>query len=342
VSPLPRQIVDTPVNAAQKGHAMLVFHRALALAGLALVALAQPGWAQSSGSQTVTFVVGFAPGGAADVIARLVAQRLGDRFGRKAVVENRGGAGGNIAARAVSAAAPDGASILVTTSGIAVAETTSRNKGFSTDDLRTVAIPASGPDLLAVHPSNPAKNMGEFVTNAKDKNITFGTPGVGTTPAIAAEYFFKEVAKIKAVHVPYTGGAPAVAAGIGNHIDLVVASVPTASAQVNDGLLRGIGIPTPARSASVPSVPTYAEGGYPDFFSSIWVGFFAPVKTPDEVVARLNAEINEIMKEPEAQQKLKSLGFEPMLKTTAEANAFLKSEVEKWGKMSRAIGFSTD
>jgi tripartite-type tricarboxylate transporter receptor subunit TctC len=299
-------------------------------------------WSQSTSTQPVTFVVSFAAGGAADVIARVVAQRLGDRFGRKMVVENRGGGGGNLAARAVSQTAPDGTTILATTSALAVNDTASRNKGYQTEDLRAIAVVASSPDILAVHPSNPAKTVGDFVRNARGKSITFGTPGVGTTPAIAAEYFFREIAKVDAVHVPFSGGAPAVAAGIGNHIDLVVASVPTASAQVNDGSLRGIGIPNPTRSSSVPEVPTYAEGGFPDFVSAIWVGFFAPARTPDAIVTELNAEIVEVLKESAVQQKLRMLGFDPMLTTPAQATAFFKSEVERWGKMSRAIGFWAD
>lgn len=298
--------------------------------------------AQTPGPQSTTFVVSFAAGGAADVIARVVAQRLGDRFGRKVVVENRGGAGGNLAARFVSQAAADGATILVTTSALAVNDTASRNKGYATEDLRAIAIAASSPDILAVHPSNPAKTVGDFVRNARGKSFSYGTPGVGTTPAIAAEYFFREIAKLEAVHVPFSGGAPAVAAGIGNHIDLVVASVPTAAAQVSEGSLRGIGIPSAKRSLSVPDVPTYSEGGFPDFFSAIWVGFFAPAKSPDHTIGALNSEITEILKEPAVQQKLITLGFETMDTTPADAASFLKSEIARWATMSRAVGFSSD
>ncbi len=324
-----------------KGPSMLPFRTGRAVvAGLVVCGLAQPCWAQTS-AQTLTFVVSFAPGGIADVVARLVAQRLGER-GPKVVVENRAGAGGNLAARAVSAAPPDGSTILATTTALAVNDTASRNKGYATEDLRTVAIVALSPDVMGVHPSNPAKDLGEFVRNAKPKGFTFGSPGLGTSPYIAAEYFFREVAKIDAVHVPFSGGAPAVAAAIGNHVDLVAVALPTAASQIEQGALRGIGLANPTRNSFVPNVPTYGETGFPNFYSATWVGFFAPAKTSDAAVAKLNADINEVLKDAAAQQKLKAVGFDAIIKTHPEAADYFRSEVASWGKMSRAIGFSAD
>jgi tripartite-type tricarboxylate transporter receptor subunit TctC len=313
----------------------------LVAAGLLLVGFAHPCSAQPL-PQTITFVVSFAPGGVADVIARLVAQKLGDQTGQKVVVENRAGAGGNLAARTVANAAPDGATFLVTTSALAVNDTAARNKGYNTEDLRAVTIAASTADVLAVHPSNPAKDLGELVKNARDKSINYGTAGVGTSPHIAAEYFFREIAKVKAVHVPFTGGPPAVAAVVGNHIDVYAGAMPSAVGQIRDGLLRGIGLAGPNRSSALPNVPTYAETGFPDFYSIIWVGFFAPAKTPDEIVVRLNNQINEILKEPEAQQKLRGTGFDPIIQSHAEATTQFKNDVASWGKMVRAIGLSSE
>ena len=165
--------------------------------------------------------------------------KLSERLGQTVVVENRGGAGGNIAAKLVSGAAADGYTILATTTGLAVNETASKNKGFSVDDLRTVAIVAISPDVLAIHPSNPAKDLKEFIKNGKEKSFTYGSAGVGTGPHIGAEYFFREVAKVKAVHVPFTGGAPAVQSAIGNHIDAIVLTLPTVVPPITQGLLRG-------------------------------------------------------------------------------------------------------
>jgi len=304
------------------------------------IGLAQPVSAQTFPTQTITFQVAFAAGGIADVVARLVGQKLSQRLAHTVVVENRGGAGGNLAAKAVSGAAPDGHTILATTTSLAVNETATRHKGFSADDLRAVAIVAFSPDVLAVHPSNPAKDLREFVKSGK--SFTYGSAGVGTGPHIGAEYFFREVAKVQALHVPFTGGAPAVAAAVGNHVDAIVLTLPTVVPPMTQGLLRGIGLASATRNSAVPDVPTYGEMGFPNVYSGSWVGFFAPAKTPDAIVAKLNAEINAIMQEPQAQQKLKTIGFDVTIKTIGEASDYFRSEVAAWGKMIRAIGYSSD
>jgi tripartite-type tricarboxylate transporter receptor subunit TctC len=304
------------------------------------IGLAQPVSAQTFPTQTITFQVAFAAGGIADVVARLVGQKLSERLAHTVVVENRGGAGGNLAAKAVSGAAPDGHTILATTTSLAVNETATRHKGFSADDLRAVAIVAFSPDVLAVHPSNPAKDLREFIKSGK--SFTYGSAGVGTGPHIGAEYFFREVAKVQALHVPFTGGAPAVAAAVGNHVDAIVLTLPTVVPPMTQGLLRGIGLASATRNSAVPDVPTYGEMGFPNVYSGSWVGFFAPAKTPDAIVAKLNAEINAIMQEPQAQQKLKTIGFDVTIKTIGEASDYFRSEVAAWGKMIRAIGYSSD
>jgi tripartite-type tricarboxylate transporter receptor subunit TctC len=328
---------------------MLVFRaerRILTAAAVLGAALAQGAWqparAQAYPTQNIAFQVAFAAGGIADVVARLVGQKLGERLGHTVVVENRGGAGGNLAAKAVSAGAADGYTILATTTSLAVNETASKSKGFSVNDLRAVAIVAISPDVLAVHPSNSAKDLKEFISNGKQKSFTYGSAGVGTGPHIGAEYFFREVAKVQAVHVPFTGGAPAVQSAIGNHVDAIVLTLPTVVPPLTQGLLRGIGLASATRNSAVPNVPTYGEMGYPNVHSGSWVGFFAPAKTPDAVVAKLNAEINAIMREPEAQQKLKTIGFDVMIKNQAEVEQYFKDEVASWGKMVRAIGYSSE
>ena len=269
-------------------------------------------------------------------------QRLGERLKHTVVVENRGGAGGNLAAKAVSTAAPDGYTILATTTALAVNESASKNKGFSTDDLRAVAIVALSPDVVAVHPSNPAKDLPSSSGTASRRASPTAAPASAPVPHIGAEYFFREVAKVQAVHVPFTGGAPAVQSAIGNHVDAIVLTLPTVVPPITQGLLRGIGLASATRNTAVPNVPTYGEMGFPNVYSGSWVGFFAPAKTPEAVIARLNAEINEIMKEPEVQQKIKSIGFDPMIKTQVEAADYFKSEVATWGKMTNAIGFSSN
>ena len=319
----------------------LAFRPALCVLVSAIVAHgAGPASAQSYPTQTVTFQVAFAAGGIADVVARLVGQKLSERLGHSVVVENRGGAGGNLAAKSVSGAVPDGHTILATTTSLAVNETATRNKGFSANDLRAIAIVAFSPDILAVHASNPAKDLKDFVKSGK--SFTYGSAGVGTGPHIGAEYFFREVAKVQAVHVPFTGGAPAVAAAVGNHVDAVVLTLPTVVPPITQGLLRGIGLASATRNAAVPDVPTYGEMGFPNVYSGSWVGFFAPAKTPDAIVSKLNTEINAIMREPEAQQKLKTIGFDVTIRTVGESSDYFRSEIAGWGQMIRAIGYSSD
>lgn len=239
----------------------------------------------------------------------------------------------------MSGAAADGYTLLATTTSLAINETATRNKGFSVNDLRTIAIVAFSPDVLAVHPSNPAKDLKEFVRNGNETSFTYGSAGVGTAPQIGAEYLFRSVTKVKAVQVPFTGGAPAVAAAIGNHVDAIVLTLPTVVPPITQGLLRGLGLASAVHNAAVPDVPTYGEMGFPDVSSGSWVGFFAPARTPDAVVAKLNAEINTIVREPEVQEKLKTVGFDVMIKSASETAAYFKSEVATWGKMTRAIGY---
>jgi tripartite-type tricarboxylate transporter receptor subunit TctC len=321
--------------------AILTAHR-LALAALLLAGSAPAVLAQTYPAQNINMIVAFAAGGIADVVGRLVGQKTGERLGRTVVVENRGGAGGNLAARAVAQAAPDGYTLLATTSAIAVNDSASRNKGYASEDLRAVAFVAISPDVIAVHPSNPARDLKEFLANARDKSFTYGSAGVGTGPHIGAEYFFREVAKVKSVHVPFTGGAPAVQATAGNHVDAVVLTLPTVTPLITQGTLRGLGLASPTRNTAVPNVPTYGEMGYPNVYSGSWVAFFAPAKTPDAIVNRLNAEINRVMTDAEVLEKLKAIGFDPIVKDQAATVDYFKSEIANWGKMVRAVGITVD
>jgi tripartite-type tricarboxylate transporter receptor subunit TctC len=314
--------------------------RTVVIAAIAAAALTQPAAAQSYPSQTITTIVAFPAGGLADIIGRLVATKLESRVKQSVIVENRGGAGGNIAAKTVAVSAPDGYTLLVTTSGLAANLTASKNRGFEQSDLRPVAFVAFSPDVIAVHPSNPAKNLKEFIANAKDKSFTYGSAGVGTGPHIGAEYFFKEIANVQYVHVPFQGGAPAITATLGNHVDALVLTLPPVTPHIKSGALRGLGVANETRNSAIPDVPTYGEMGYPNVYSGSWVGVFAPGKTPDAVVQKLNTEINALMKEPDSLDKLAKAGFDPVVKSVAESDAYFKEQVASWAKMVNAIGFS--
>jgi tripartite-type tricarboxylate transporter receptor subunit TctC len=320
---------------------MLKLKSMIALAAAAAVTgLAQPASAQAYPSQNVTVSVAFPAGGLADIIARLVATKLEERLKQSFIVENHGGAGGNIAAKSVTVAKPDGYTLLATTTALAVNITASKSKGFEAGDLRPIAIVAISPDVLAVNPSNPAKTLKEFVANAKQKSFTYGSAGVGTGPYVGGEYFFKEVTKVQYVQVPFQGGAPAITAVLGNHVDAIVLTLPPVTPHIRSGALRGLGVAAPKRNTAIPDVPTYAEAGFPGVNSQSWVGFFAPAKTPDAVVQKLNSEINAVMKEPDSLEKIAKAGFDPVVKDVAETDSYFKSEVESWGKMVQAIGFS--
>jgi tripartite-type tricarboxylate transporter receptor subunit TctC len=315
-----------------------VMSRVFAAAAALLVA--QTACAQNYPAQNVNVIVAFPAGGLADIPARLISTRLGERLKQNFVVENRGGAGGNIAAKAVASAEPDGYTLLATTSAFAVNATAAKNKGYETGDLRTVAIVGFSPDIIAVHPDNPAKNLKEFIANGQKESFNYGSAGVGTGPYIGAEYFFSQVAKVKYVQVPFQGGTPAINALLGNHVNAIVLTMPPVIPHVISGKLRGLGVASSKRVAAIPDVPTYGEMGYPDLYVGSWVGFFAPAKTPDAIVSRLNAEINAVMKEADTIDKLTKAAFEPLVLNVAEADAYFKKDVAQWGKMVTAIGFS--
>ncbi len=175
-----------------------------------------------------------------------------------------------------------------------------------------------------------------FLASAKNREITFATAGVGSGSHLAAEYFFKTMAKVKAVHVPFRGGAPAVQAAVGDQVDAVASSFGV-NTQVNEGKLKGLAVASAKRNPAMPQVPTFAESGFP-FEAESWVGFFVPAKTDPLIVARLNDAINAILSNPAEQERLGKLGFQLTPRAPTEASAYLKTEVEKWGTMVRTLG----
>lgn len=299
--------------------------------------------AQEYPSKPITFIVAFAPGGVADGIGRMVAQKLGEALKQTVVVENRGGAGGNLAARQVAGAAPDGYTILVTTTALAINETLHKNKGFAANDLETVAIVASSPEAFAVNKANPAASLEEFLASAKGKTINFGSAGVGSGSHIAAEYFFKEVAKVPATHVPFQGGAPAINAAVGNHIDLLSITLGGGLvAQVRSGTLKGLGVMNDKRVGTMKDVATFAEAGFPNFHAASWVGLFAPAKTPAAIVSTLNGAVDAIVRQPDFQERLAALGFDPVTGNQAAAAKRFKDDVGEWAKRVNALGMKIE
>jgi tripartite-type tricarboxylate transporter receptor subunit TctC len=319
-----------------------VFRNAFTAAALVSLAFGCGGaQAASYPAEKITVIVAFAPGGIADTLARLIGQGLGERLHQTVVIENRGGAGGNIAAGVVARANPDGYTLLATTTALAINETLFVDKQFSASDFKTVAIAASSPEALVTSPNNAANNLPDFIKAMKGRTINLAIPGVGTGSHIEAEYFFKELAKVPVQPIPYQGGAPAINATIGGQVDLMATTLGGgAAAQIAGGKLKGLGIAADKRAAVAPNIATYAEQGYPDFTAASWVGFFAPTKTDPQILHTLNAAINEIIKSPAVEKKLTDMGFDPIAGTQQQADAMFAAEVKKWGGMVKTLGLS--
>lgn len=290
-------------------------------------------------TKPVKFVVAFAPGGPADIIARLLGQRLSESLGQPVVVENRAGAGGNVASGIVAKAAPDGYTLMINTSSLAVNVSLSKNPGFDAEkDFTLASVVASSPNLLVAYPGLKAKNLQEIVAEAKSGKLNYGTAGAGTTPHLTAEYLFKVLAKVDVTHIPFQGAGPALNATMGGQVEMASVALPAAVEMVKGGKVRGLAVTSNKRVAALPDVPTVAESGFPGFEDYTWVGVFAPSKTPPEVVQHLNSEINKILRSADFQAKLAGVGFEPVGGSTKEAADYLKTELTKWAKVVKETG----
>jgi len=289
-------------------------------------------------SQKMTIVVGFAAGGFADTLARFVGQKLGEKSGHSVLIENRGGAGGNTAASTVTKAAPDGYTLLVTTTAISINASLYQKLDYSLNQLAVIAMPGSSAETFAVPTDRPG-TVKEFVAWAKGRETSFATAGVGSGSHLAAEHFYRNLAKIKASHVPFRGGALAVQAALGGQVDAVTTSFGGAP-HIQSGKLKGLAVAGAKRNPLLPDVPTFAEAGYPGFEAESWVGFFAPAKTDPAIVAKLNSAINEIITTKANSDHLTKIGYTLTVRSVAESQTFLENEVAKWGQWVKSIGIS--
>ena len=318
-----------------------------ALAGAALIGAALPAAAQPKPAayptKAVRFIVAFAPGGPADIIARLLGQQLSESLGQPIIVENRAGAGGNIATMVVAKAPADGYTLLINTSAYAVNPSLSRKAGYDPlKDFKLAAVVASSPNLLVAYPGMKAKTLQEVLEEAKSGKLNYGTAGAGTTPHLTAEYLFKVLAKVDVTHVPFAGAGPALTSTIGGQVELASVALPAAVEMVKGGKVRGLAVTSAKRVPFLPDVPTVAESGFPGFEDYTWVGVFAPTGTPVAVINRINAETEKILGQPEFQTKLANLGFEPRGGSPAEADKYLRSELTKWARVVRETGAKAD
>jgi tripartite-type tricarboxylate transporter receptor subunit TctC len=301
--------------------------------------------AQQYPAKTIRVVVGFAPGGGTDIVARIIGAKLSETWGQPVVVDNRAGATGTIGADIVAKSPPDGYTLImghVNSHGIAP----NLFKKLPYDaqrDFAMVAYVGYVPNVLVVHPSIPAKNVKELIAIAKARpgQMSYASSGVGSTQHLAGE-MLKLLAGIDILHVPYKGSGPAVVDLIAGHVAMNFDTMPPVLPHIRSGRMRALAVTTPKRAGPLPDVPTMVESGLKGFEMTNWYGVMAPAKTPREVVAKLNGEINKIMGLPEQKAKLEEVGTQLDPISTEQFTKFLASEIAKYAKLVKASGVTIE
>jgi tripartite-type tricarboxylate transporter receptor subunit TctC len=316
------------------------------LAALGALAFAPGVCAQGfTPTHPVTLTVGFAPGGGTDTMARVVAQKLSQDIGQSVVVENRAGAGGNIAAQHIANAPPDGYTIHLSSVGpLTVAPAMQKSLPYDPKkDIAPITMGAVFPNVFVVHPGVPAKTLAELVALAKQKpkELTYASSGVGGAGHLSGE-LFKQRAGIEMIHVPYKGGGPAMTDLLGGRVTMYPAVPSTALPHVQAGKLRALAVTGLKRLVTMPDVPTVAESGYPGFEAVNWYCFVAPGKTPKEIIDFWNRAIVKALNDPQVKAELAKHELDPAPGTPEELARYIDSETEKWGKVVREAHISAD
>lgn len=312
------------------------FITALSAALLGIMSLTVPAAAQEFPTKPITMVVGFAAGGATDTAARIIARKLGENLGLSVIVDNRAGAGGNIAHQYVSTATPDGSIILLGSVGpLCTSPHLYAKLGYDPQkDLAPLTMGVSFPNVLVVHADVPAKNFAEFIALARTKpgSLEYASTGVGSASHLAGE-MFKQRAGVDIVHVPYKGGGPAMIDLLAGRITGYYSTYSTAGPHIDSGKLRPLAVTGLARLPSLPNVPTIAESGFPGFDASNWYAFVAPGKTPKNILDRWNAELVKVLNNPEVREQLNKHGLTPMPGTREELASTIRRESAMWAKV---------
>ncbi len=284
---------------------------------------------------SVRVVVGFTAGGPTDVIARIIAERLSTSIGQQFYVDNRPGAGSNIASAEVAKAAPDGYTIIVVSTGFMVNMSLYAHVPYdAVKDFAPITMVAYSPNVVLVNPSVPANNVRELIEliKANPNKYSFAGPGIGSTPHLSGE-LFKQKFGLDMVHVPFPGAAQAISSAIAGHTPIAFTALPPALANIQEGKLRALALLAVKRSREIPNVPTMQEAGYPDQEADTLTGVLAPAGTPSEIVDLLHSEIVKAVADPGVRDRLSKLGFEPVANKPEEFGARIKSEIAKWGKV---------
>jgi tripartite-type tricarboxylate transporter receptor subunit TctC len=312
---------------------------ALASAFLLLVAAAAP--AADYPVRPLRFVIGFPPGGASDTLVRLLGTRLAERLGQSVVIDNRPGAGGNIAAEIAARSVPDGHTLFLGNNGVLAVNVSLYQKlGFDPlKDFAPVILVASQPNIVVTHPSVQATSVKQLIAllKAKPGQLSYSSPGSGTTAHLAGE-LFKRTAGVDFVIVPYKGGGPAALATLSGECQFSFATAISVTSHVKAGKLRGLAVTTAARSPNYPDLPTVIEAGLPGFEATTWHGVVVPARTPQAVTARLNAEMNEILKSADMRERMAGLGSDVIGGDARALTDYIRAEIPRWAKVVKESG----
>jgi len=299
--------------------------------------------AQEWPSKPIRLVVPFAPAGPADIIARLVGQKLNEYLGQQIIVDNRAGAGGNIGAAAVAKSPPDGYTVLATTSALVVNASLYSNPGYDAErDFIPVVSPASQPNMIFVNASLPARSLAELFSLAKTSKLAFASPGSGTTPHLTGENLFNVLAKLNMTPIHFRGAGPAVVAVVAGEPPVGSMAISGPLPQIKAGRLRALAVSSAKRIAALPDVPTFAEAGYPGVEDYTWIGVFLPTGTPSPIVQKLNESINRAIGSPDFRERLTASAFDPVGGSPQQFADYVKAEIVKWGKVVRETGAKPD
>ena len=318
-----------------------------AVALLSVSALCHAQTASTSAGQAyptkpMRMIVPFAPGGPNDLVARVVGQKLTESWGQTLIIDNRGGAGGNIGVTLAARASADGYTLLMVGLHFVVNPSLYANAGYDVErDFAPITNAAVSATILVVHPSLAARDLREFVQLAKRGGLDYGSPGTGTAGHLAAE-LLNTAAGIKIQHIPYKGAALAISDLLGGQIKSAMFALPGATPHVRAGKMRAIAVSTLQRSAALPDVPTVAESGYPGFFVDNIYGILAPRGTPDSIVTQLHTAIAAALKAPDVRERLIAQGYEPLANTPAQFAVYLRAETTKWAKLVKDSGMRTE
>lgn len=316
--------------------------RRLALAACAFT-VAAAAHAAAFPERPITIVVPYAPGGAADAVARLVAARMGTRLGTSVIVDNKAGASGTIGAAYVAKAAPDGYTVLYDATPYSINPHLFPKLPYAADALQPLSLVLLAPNELIVKADSPFKTINDLVAKAKAQpgKINFASGGSGTVQRLAAE-LLRQRLQLDMVHVPYKSGGPAISDVMGGQVDFMFGTVAATYPLISSGKLRALAVSSPQRSPRLPDVPTVAETVAPGYEAFEWNGMLLPAKTPKDIADKLQRAVVDALKEDEVQQRLKDLGAQPVGSTPAEFAAFLKKEEAKWGEVVRKGDIKAD